>query len=214
MATVLKWPLTNQELSEVLDENGQYRFAASLSEYWGLLSEVPYRVDFIDNQIIASISYESDLHSHLAAELGFFLKTVFSNNKQYRVYNSNRPVFVEDCKGLGTGIFNADGMVTTLPAQRYEYQKGMSAEMNPMVVIEILSTSTRAYDFATKLPCYKSTSTLQTILFVERDQPKIFFSERVATNQWLETVLTKADDTIVIDGKMLSLSELYREVYF
>ncbi len=84
---------------------------------WASLRLEDGRID--KNQIIASMSYENDLHSHLAAELGYLLKTIFSDNKKFRVYNSNRPVFVEDYRGLGTGVFNADGMVISLPSVQF-----------------------------------------------------------------------------------------------
>ena len=215
MATAMKWPITNQELAEIMEKNGpEVRFPATLEEYWELLREAEYRADFYDNQIIASMSYENDLHSHLAAELGYLLKTIFSDNKKFRVYNSNRPVFVEDYRGLGTGVFNADGMVISLPSVQYEYQKGMNAEMNPILLIEILSVSTRSYDFGTKLPCYKTIPSLQKVLFVEQNEPKITVFEREAPNRWSDTEFHVAEDSFLIENKTISLRQIYRDVYF
>ncbi|MCU0340920.1 MAG: Uma2 family endonuclease [Spirosomaceae bacterium] len=214
MTTTLKWPTTQQQLAEVVDADGQYRFVATLEEYWQLLGEVQYRADFYDHQIIASMSYESDLHSYLATELSYYLRTIFADKSLFRVYNSNRPVYVENCRGLGTGVFNADGMVTTLPPVRHEYQKGMSAEMNPTLLIEILSPSTRAYDFGTKLPCYKTIPTLQTILFVEQDEPKVFVYQRLAPNRWQDTEYRAAEDSFEIEGQTITLGQIYRGVYF
>ena len=214
MATDLKWPRTNQELAEIMDADEQFIFPATLAEYWDLLSEVQYRADYYHSEIIATMSYENDIHSHLAAELGFLLKTIYRDNTLFRVYNSNRPVYVADCVEAETGIFNADGMVVALPAERFEYKKGMNAEMNPVLLIEILSKSTRSYDFGTKLPCYKNIPSLRHILFMEQNTPKIHLFEREAPNRWLETELAGAEATFSIEGESISLGRIYRDLTF
>ena len=214
MATATKWPLTNQELAEMVDDDGQFRFSATLQEYWELLTEANYRADYFNNQIIATTSHENDIHSHLAAEFGFILKTIYRDNSLFRVYNSNRPVYIADCVESGTGIFNADGMVVALPSERFEYKKGMNAEMNAVLLIEILSKSTRLYDFGTKLPCYKNIPSLHQILLVEQNKPKVYFFEREAPNRWTETELTGAEATFSVEGKTISLGRLYRGLDF
>lgn len=166
MSTTVKFPITNLELADAGGAAGPVYFPATFAEYWDLLEAAEYRVDYYDHQIIASMSYESDLHSHFAAELGFLLKSTFSDNARYRVYNSNRPVYIEDCPG--SGVFNADGMIIALPPTLYEYRPGMNAEKAPLLLIEVLSDSTRNYDFGTKLPCYKKIHSLQHILYVEQ----------------------------------------------
>ena len=133
MSSTVKFPLTNLELAEAGGDKGPVFFPASFAEYWELLAEAEYRVDYYDHQIIASMSYESDLHSHFASELGFLLKSIYLDNTLYRVYNSNRPVFIEGCKGgADSGVFTADGMVIDLPPALYEYRPGMNAESNSL----------------------------------------------------------------------------------
>ncbi|TAF96258.1 MAG: Uma2 family endonuclease [Cytophagia bacterium] len=214
MATDLKWPRTNQELAELMGADEQFVFSATLAEYWNLLSEVQYRADYFNSQIIATMSYENDIHSHLAAEFGFILKTIYRDNSLFRVYNSNRPVYIADCTESDTGIFNADGMVVAMPSARFEYKKGMNAEMNPVLLIEILSKSTRLYDFGPKLPCYKNIPSLRQILFVEQNKPKIHLFEREAHNRWVETELTGAEATFSIEGETISLGSIYRNLDF
>ena len=214
MLADVKFPLTNDELAPLLDADGFYRFGASPDEYWQLLEEATYKADYYDHQIITTMSYESDIHSELAAELGFILKSIFRGNRLFKIYNSNRPVYIPDCTGLGTGVFIADGMVISLPAERYEYRPGVSAETTPTLLIEILSNSTRSYDFGTKLPCYKQIPPVQQILFVEQHKPEVIVFERQAPNRWTDTTLRNADDMFAIAGQDVSLRQVYQDVFF
>jgi Uma2 family endonuclease len=213
MTSAVKFPLTNQELAE-LGKGNVVRFPATWDEYWEVLGSAEYRSDFYNDEIIASMSYEGDIHSLLATRFTSLLGTIFDDLPDFRVYNSNRPVYIPACKALKTGVFNSDGMVVQLPADPYIYQPGMSAETNPILLIEVLSASTQTYDWGTKLPCYKEIPSLQQIFFIEQERAKIFAIEREAENRWTETLLTKAEEEIVIRGTQISLQRIYREVFF
>lgn len=206
-------PLTNAALADLVDTSGFYRFPASLTEYWDLLAEADYRADYHDHHIIATMSYESDIHSLIASELSFLLRSIFTDNSRYVLFNSNRPVYIESCTGNGTGVFNADGMVVEVPRQPVEYRKGLSAETNPVLLIEILSPSTRSYDLGTKLPCYKQLPSLQTILFIEQDKSQVVVMERQAPNQWIDTTYQQLDDSFLVAGTSLTLQQIYRGVH-
>ena len=214
MVTAAPIPLTNLALADLIDGDGYYRFPASLEEYWNLLADAEYRVDYYDHEIITTMSYESDLHSQIASEFGFLLRAIFTDKSQFLIYNSNRPIYIANCSGTKTGAFNADGMVVATPRQPHEYRPGLSAETNPVLLIEILSPSTRSYDFGTKLPCYKQIESLQTILFIEQDEPLVTVMERQAPNQWIDTTFRQAGDSFLIAESEITLQQIYRGVYF
>ena len=107
-------------------------------------------------------------------------------------------------------MFNADGMVVSVPREPHEYRTGLSAETTPVLLIEVLSPSTRAYDFGTKLPAYKQIPSLQTILYVEQDKPDVIVMERQAPNRWTETRLQTADESFVIAETPITLQQIYR----
>lgn len=213
MTSDVKFPLTNQELAAI-GKDGLVRLPANWDEYWEVLAAAEYRADFYNNEIIASMSYEGDIHSMIAARFSTILGVIFGELNDFRVYNSNRPVYIPACKHLKTGVFNSDGMVISLPTTPYEYQKGMTAETTPILLIEILSENTQSYDWGTKLPCYKEISSLQQIFFIEQSKPKIFVMEREAPNRWVETTLTQAEEAIVIQNQSIPLQKIYRELYF
>ena len=222
MATDTKLPITNDDLLPLLDADGYYRFPATPDEYWTLLADARYRVDYDDYHIIASMRYESDIHSRIAGRFNTIFNNIYDLLPGFVVYNSNRPVYVGDNAETETGrarsgipagaVFNADGMVVSLPRNPYTYRPGVSAETTPVLLIEVLSPSTRAYDMATKLPAYKQIPTLQTILYVEQDRPDVLVMERQAPNRWTETRLQHLDESFLIAGQTVLLEQLYRGV--
>jgi len=206
-----KFPLTYLELHQ-LAGNELVRFSATFEEYWTLLKEAEFRADFYQNEII-TMSYENETHADIVTEILYILKRIFPKRlKQYTVFNPNRPVYVKDCKNHA--IFNPDGSVVPRPAGLYEYSKGMNASVNPILLFEVLSPSTRSYDFGTKLPCYKDITSLQTILYIEASQPKVIVMKRLSANEWKETIYTKEADTFEVENQTIALKEIYFDIHF
>ncbi|MCI4646872.1 Uma2 family endonuclease [Phaeodactylibacter sp.] len=211
MSTVIAaMPLTNEELSKT-DEPLPLRYPASEAEYWSVAQEAEYRADYYRGEIIASMSYESEDHAAIASRLNFYLQQIFFDFKAYRIGNSNRPVCIPTC---GNAIFNPDGSVIQLPARFYEYQKGMRADLTPIVVFEVLSPSTRVRDLGEKLPCYKQIEGIEHILYVDGATVKVHHMQRQGDNQWLETVYTEREEHFEINGKPIKIGDLYAGVDF
>ena len=206
-----KFPLTYQELTELAGDQ-LIRFSATFDEYWKLLEKAEFNADFYDNEIIA-MSYENELHSYIVTRLSFLLNTIFFTKTQdYKVHNSNRPIYVKDC-GKHT-VFNPDGSVIQQPPVHFEYSPRVNAETTPSLIFEVLSKSTRAHDFGTKLPCYKQIPTLQTIVYLETTKPSLLLMERKSKNQWTETAYTELSDTITIDNQHINIEDIYSGVTF
>lgn len=207
MEVAVKFPLTNQELFEV-SRGETARFPASRDEFWELLEEAEYRVDYFDHEIIANMSYESDKHSDITTEMSYLLKKIFpKSDHRFKVHNSNRPVCIPGCD---YAVFHPDGSVVAQPAEQYEHRPGMNAELNPVLLFEVLSLSTRAHDFGTKLPCYKKIPSLNQIIFIEQHNMEVILFERLeGLNRWLETTLTQPDDIITVQGQPISLRDIY-----
>ena len=207
MAETTKFPKTNQELAE-LGGGEAVRFPGTEEEYWRLAEEAEYRVDFHDHEIIASMSYESEIHSAITSQINFLLQSIFLENSTVRIHNSNRPICIPDCNNA---IFNPDGSVIQLPAAFHEYRPGMNAELTPVILFEVLSDSTRIRDWGEKLPCYKRIPSLQQILYIETKQPRVVVLERLPdSGKWLESVYEEATDTFAIGDGDLSLGQVYR----
>lgn len=210
-AATKRFPLTYQDLTDLAGQS-LIRFPANYDEYWKLIGEAEYRADFYQNEIIA-MSYENEAHADIVTELLGMLKNIFPKKERlHTVYTPNRPVYVLECKGHA--VFNPDGSVVPRPPKLHEYSKGMNASENPILIFEVLSPSTRSYDFGTKLPCYKKIESLQTILYLETFEPKVLVMERLSPNQWKETEYTKETDTFEVNGQTISLKDIYFDIHF
>ncbi len=206
MASTTKFPKTNKELAE-LGGGEAVRFPGTEEEYWKLAEEAEFRVDFYHQEIIAAMSYENEVHSDIVTEFMFLLKTIF-REKNVRFGNSNRPVCIPPC---GHAIFNPDGSVIGLPDKFYEYRPGMTAELTPIVLFEVLSKNTRVRDWGEKLPCFKQIPSLQYILYIDSEKVQLNFMERMADNEkWLESILASPEDTFDLAGTTLSLKDVYK----
>jgi len=199
-----KFPLTRAELSDI--STGLVRFPATWEEFWEVLEHAEYRTDFLKNEII-TMSYESNLHSKLVTQMIVLLYNIF-RRPEFAVHDSNRPVLVQDCDS-DKAVFNPDSSVTPEPPQLFTYTPGMDAETNPLLVVEVLSKSTREYDLAEKLPCYKKMPSLRYILYVDSQRTYLSLYQRTENGQWLNSDYDRLDSVFEIEGKAISLREVY-----
>lgn len=200
-----KFPLTRAELADT--GTGLVRFPASWDEFWDVLEHAEYRTDFLKKEII-TMSYESNLHSKITTELMWLLRNLFKR-PAFTVHDSNRPVLVQDCDSE-KAVFNPDCSVTPEPSRLFTYKTGMDAETNPLLVVEVLSKSTAEYDYAEKLPRYKKMPSLRYILYVDSRRIFLSFFQRTAEdNQWLNTDYDRIDDAFELEGKSITLREVY-----
>lgn len=207
-ATATKFPLTHKELLDI-GQGEIVRFPATFAEYWELLREAQYKADFSNQEIIA-MSYETNVHSKIVSEIMFILRSIF-NSAQYAVHDPNRPVYIADFQA----VHNPDCSVVLEPAQLFEYQPGMNAEMTPVVVVEVLSKTTRDYDYSEKLPHYKQIPGLRQIIYLESTKMFVTVFEREEEGpRWINTDYTRPADTFLVNGHPVTLEEIYRKVTF
>lgn len=202
----LPLPLTHEEL---LDRSGGalMRFPATEAQYWELLEKAEFRADYHQQQIVA-MSYENNLHSLLVASLIILLDRFFSYD-EFAIHNSNRPVYTEECGS----VFNPDGSVVAKPSQLYEYRPGMNAERTPVLLIEVLSPTTQAYDLAEKLPCYKKIPSLRQIIYLRSDRPFVTVYDRIDdSDRWLNVDYDQLDQSFDVNDQPLALEAIYQRV--
>ena len=85
----------------------------------------------------------------------------------------------------------------------------------PTLVIEVLSESTRAFDFVGKLEEYKSAPTLRHMVLVDTDMPEILHWSRPSDGAWTARVLEGLDAELIADpGITLKLRTLYAGLEF
>ncbi len=88
--------------------------------------------------------------------------------------------------------------------------------LNPVLIIEVLSKSTEAYDRGTKFQHYRQLESLQEYLLIAQDQARIERFERSAEGQWLLSEAVGLDSSLELHSipATLSLAEVYEKVRF
>ncbi|MBC7528577.1 MAG: Uma2 family endonuclease [Chthonomonadaceae bacterium] len=86
---------------------------------------------------------------------------------------------------------------------------------NPLIVLEVLSPSTEAFDRGDKFAHYRLLETLRTYVLVSQKEAKIEVHSR-KEGEWISTVCTGLESTMTLDESefSVSLSEIYYGVEF
>lgn len=88
--------------------------------------------------------------------------------------------------------------------------------LNPIVIIEILSDSTEAYDRGNKFFHYQYINSFTEYVLVSQDAFKVEKFIRQKNNKWLYEALHDADDALTLESIdcKLPMKEIYRKVEF
>lgn len=88
--------------------------------------------------------------------------------------------------------------------------------VNPMVIIEILSPSTEAYDRGVKFQHYRQIETLQDYLLISQDKPHIEGFARQGDGKWILTEAIGLTSTFALPSIActLALADVYEHVTF
>lgn len=83
--------------------------------------------------------------------------------------------------------------------------------LNPVLLVEVLSPSTREYDRSSKFAHYRSIPSLQDYLLVDPEAVSVEHFHRLKRDEWLLRVYSQLNDVLILDtlGIRLPLSEFY-----
>ena len=89
--------------------------------------------------------------------------------------------------------------------------------LNPLVIVEVLSPTTEAYDRGKKFEHYQTLPSLQEYVLISQDHVRIeHFARQSQFGQWLLTTYNDPDGRLELPavGITLSIAELYAKVKF
>jgi Uma2 family endonuclease len=182
------------------------RFPATEKEYWDLVQLPEFRMDYNNDEIIAYMSYATQNHETIISNLIFLFRLAF---EEALVLGSNRPVRVLSLKKN----YQPDMQIIFGEPELYTYNKTMNATLNPSILVEVLSDSTKKYDRTEKLDSYKLIDSLQYMLFIDSNTSNIvLYSRTKKTNEWLTTTFTNLDEKVRLNGHSFSLKKIYQRV--
>ncbi|MFM9905212.1 MAG: Uma2 family endonuclease [Pyrinomonadaceae bacterium] len=88
--------------------------------------------------------------------------------------------------------------------------------INPLLIIEVLSESTEAYDRGLKFRLYRSIDTLHEYVLISQDQPRIEKYNKKGDGFWVLSETSGIDSELQLEsiGVAVPLSRIYRKVRF
>ena len=99
--------------------------------------------------------------------------------------------------------------------QIYETIQGVEMLLNPILLVEVLSDSTAAYDLDAKFTEYQSIESFREYLLIAQDRPHVIRYVRQAQG-WLRTEADGLENAVTLESLdvTLPLSEIYARVKF
>ena len=208
MSVETKFPVT---LAERLELGADIvRVSATWEEYLDLLEECDFQIEY-DNEQIILMSIASDPHEVITSNIITCLSNGLNDEPDMAVRGSNRHVFIEEFQK----DYSPDAHIVKGEPVIYVLRKGLTANTNPWLVVEILSPSTFVRDMKEKLPAYKKIPSLRHILYIHQDRPMVTVYNRVGESAVWETIdYDRIEDAFTVAGQPIYLKDVYKKVVF
>src|SRR5438132_6385641 len=107
-------------------------------------------------------------------------------------------------------------VVVVCDRPQFEEIGGLDVLLNPVLIVEVLSPSTEAYDRGDKFTYYKSIPSFREYLLVAQHRPHITHYVKAETGKWDYEETNDLTSSIYLStiACTLALSEVYRDVEF
>lgn len=177
----------------------------TIAEYFALERTSPVKHEYFAGELFA-MAGGTESHNlicgNLVREFGNQLA-----DRPCRVYTSD--MRVKTAAGLYT--YPDVGIVCEKPVLDDE----RSTLLNPLVICEVLSPTTEAYDRGKKFQYYRSLASLREYLLVSQDRVLVeHFARQSDTDQWILTAADSMDEVIHFPalGFQMELRQIYAKV--
>ena len=177
-------------------------------EYLALEETAEYKSEYRDGEIVpmtGGTTNHNEIALNIAANLKFSLKS-----KNYKVYMGDVRLWIPRYRQYTY----PDVMV--IQGQPIYTGKGITTVMNPKLIVEVLSKSTKNYDQGDKFLYYRSIPEFIEYLLIEQEEYRLLQYTKTSTNQWQLTEYESVDAIISLNSVDLevSLSDIYEGVDF
>lgn len=162
--------------------------------------------EYFDGEIFAMAGASRE-HNQISANLVRVLGNQLLD-KPCSVYSSDMKVRIEKARK-----YTYPDLVVACQTERFE-DEHRDVLLNPVVILEILSDSTEAYDRGRKFLHYQLLDSLAVYLLVSQDTPRIEVFTRRQDGTWLYAEFHGLDAVVEIEsiGCNLRLGDVYRKV--
>ncbi|HYW20057.1 MAG TPA: Uma2 family endonuclease [Nodularia sp. (in: cyanobacteria)] len=177
-------------------------------EYLALEEAADYKSEYIDGEIVPMAGGTID-HNQIALNLSSELNFAFKR-QNYRVFMGDVRLWIPQ-KRIYT---YPDVMILADEPEFLNNRKDII--VNPQVIFEVLSKSTKGYDRENKFEAYRTISTFQEYLLIDQTRIHVEQFSKTGKKQWSLREYDEEDQAIALNTIPfeISLQDLYNKVKF
>ena len=174
-------------------------------EYLTLERKATVKSEYLSGQVLA-MSGASNAHNLITLDIGTELN-IQLRGRECLVYTNDMRI-----RTSSKGAYFYPDVVVVCGKPRFE-DNVFDTLLNPMLVIEVLSPSTEAYDKGEKFRHYQELASLQEYILVSQDRIRVEHYRLVKT-QWVQTEMRGLEDVLSLNSIRceLPLQDIYRRV--
>lgn len=180
----------------------------SPAEYLELEEKAEFKSEYRDGEIVpmtgGSINHNR-IYLNVAAYLKFALK-----GRNFQVFTSDLRVWIPNYR------FYTYPDVFVIQGQPIMQENRTDTVINPTLIVEVLSKSTKNYDQGDKFDYYRSIPGFQEYILIDQYRFYVEQFAKTAENQWLLTEYTRTDAALTLStvDVQISFSDIYEQVDF
>ena len=177
-------------------------------EYLALEAEADVRHEYLNGEI-REIAGGTTNHNEIITNLCVALKPRL-RKENYRLFTENVRVWIEKYR-----VYTYPDVMVIADEPIY-HGKGTTTVINPCLIMEVASKSTKNYDQGDKFDYYRGLSSLQEYILVEQSRIHVLQHTKTNDNQWLLTEYEEDSQefSLSILPLSLALNEIYEGVSF
>ena len=176
----------------------------ALEEYLDNEASALFRSEYRAGEVVA-MSGASPKHDLIITRLTVLLYACLKQ-RGCNLFTKDVLVHVPECEA----VYYPDFFVVCGKLKQLKRKRGASAILNPAVVIEVLSDSTRSYDQQAKFACYKTLPSLQQYVLLHQDTVKAEVYDQ--QKNWQVDEVTDANADLTVMGCKITLKDIYEAV--
>ena len=181
----------------------------TIEEYIEFLKTSDERFEYFDGEII-SMAGGSVAHGDIAVNVLLSLSDKLKD-RACRVMGSDMAIKTTKAKP-----FRFPDASVVCGERVIERMQGFDLLVNPLLIVEVLSKSTRAYDLNEKFLAYQAVESLKEYLLIDQTRPHVIRHVRQADGQWLRGDFIGMENSVRLESLDITLafSEIYRLITF
>lgn len=173
----------------------------SVEEYLALDTDALFKYEYL-NGVVVAMAGASPRHNVVAQNVGRALGNALEP-RPCLVMGSDQRVHVAE-----TGSYVYPDLTVVCEAPRFTDDRPR-ALLNPRLIVEVLSASTRDHDQGAKVGHYRKMASVHEVLLVDANVRHAELYRRLESGQWLLTDVTEGEIELESVGVRLRLDEVY-----